>query len=92
MSEYLGDIVKKENINFGDALKFDYSEFIKERGLEQDLWLVSNLPYNVASPLLVKFLQVPEIKYMTLMFQKEVADKVYPFSTKKNFMGCPIFG
>lgn len=87
MIEYLGDIVKDGNINFIDALKINYSEFIKERGIEEDLWLVSNLPYNVSTPLLIMFLQTPEIKYMTLMFQKEVADKVFPFSSKKNTMG-----
>jgi len=87
MIDYLGDIVKEGNINFTDALKVDYSEFIKERGIDEDLWLVSNLPYNVSTPLLLMFLQTPEIKYMTLMFQKEVADKVFPFATKKNFMG-----
>jgi 16S rRNA (adenine1518-N6/adenine1519-N6)-dimethyltransferase len=35
----------------------------------------------------VNFLQATEIEYLTLMFQKEVADKVFPFSTTKNFMG-----
>jgi 16S rRNA (adenine1518-N6/adenine1519-N6)-dimethyltransferase len=87
MIEYLGEILPEQNIYFGDALEVDYSEFIKERGIADELWLVSNLPYNVSTPLLLKFLQTPEIKYMTLMFQKEVADKVYPFATKKNFMG-----
>jgi 16S rRNA (adenine1518-N6/adenine1519-N6)-dimethyltransferase len=87
MIEYLQDIVKEGNINFTDALQVNYSEFIKERGLDENLWLVSNLPYNVSTPLLLMFLQTPEIKYMTLMFQKEVADKVFPFATKKNFMG-----
>lgn len=87
MIEYLGDIVKEGNINFTDALEVDYSEFIKERNIGEELWLVSNLPYNVSTPLLLMFLQTPEIKYMTLMFQKEVADKVFPFATKKNFLG-----
>lgn len=87
MIEYLKDIVKEDNINFTDALSVNYSEFIKENKIEEDLWLVSNLPYNVSTPLLLMFLKTPEIKYMTLMFQKEVADKVYPFATKKNFMG-----
>ena len=68
MIEYLADIVKKDNINFTDALKVNYSEFIAERGISEELWLVSNLPYNVSTPLLLLFLQTPEIKYMTLMF------------------------
>lgn len=87
MVDYLGPILSSESINFTDALQIDYSEFINEKKISEELWLVSNLPYNISTPLLMKFLKTPEIKYMTLMFQKEVADKVFAFSTKKNFMG-----
>ncbi|MFG1523881.1 16S rRNA (adenine(1518)-N(6)/adenine(1519)-N(6))-dimethyltransferase RsmA [Halobacteriovorax sp. RZ-3] len=87
MIEYLAPIVKAENINFTDALAFDFEAFIGEKGLGDKTWLVSNLPYNISTPLLLKFLQTPSIKYMTLMFQKEVADKVFAFASKKNFMG-----
>lgn len=39
--------------------------------------IVSNLPYNVATPLLVKWLKAgPWRGPMTLMFQKEVADRI----------------
>lgn len=39
--------------------------------------LVSNLPYNVGTPLLIKWLTGPwRPKSLTLMFQKEVADRV----------------
>jgi len=39
--------------------------------------VVSNLPYNISSPLLIKWLQHSDlIDSMTLMFQKEVADRL----------------
>lgn len=39
--------------------------------------VVSNLPYNVGTPLLLKWLTGPwQPKSMTLMFQKEVADRI----------------
>ena len=39
--------------------------------------LVANLPYNIATPLLVGWLRRPAgIESMTLMFQKEVADRL----------------
>ena len=39
--------------------------------------IVSNLPYNVSTPLLIHWLQqVSQINSMTLMFQKEVADRL----------------
>ena len=39
--------------------------------------IVSNLPYNVSTPLLIHWLrQVSHVSSMTLMFQKEVADRL----------------
>lgn len=85
---YLEQFIKKDQIHMGDALALSLSDFIKEKNIAQkNVWMVSNLPYNISTPLLINFLQTPEIKYMTLMFQKEVADKVFPFATTKNFMG-----
>ncbi len=84
---YLNQFISPNQITMTDALKLNLSSFFKEKNIaESNIWLVSNLPYNVASPLLINFLQAPEIKFMTLMFQKEVADKVFPFATTKNYM------
>ncbi len=84
---YLEQFIKPSQITMADALQINLSAFFNDKGLQgKKIWLVSNLPYNVASPLLINFLQAPEIKFMTLMFQKEVADKVFPFATTKNSM------
>jgi 16S rRNA (adenine1518-N6/adenine1519-N6)-dimethyltransferase len=84
---YLNQFINSDQVTMGDALQIHLTAFFAEKGLSgKKIWLVSNLPYNIASPLLINFLQAPEIKYMTLMFQKEVADKVFPFATTKNFM------
>lgn len=84
---YLDQFISSSQVTMADALQIHLSAFFEEKGLTgKKIWLVSNLPYNVASPLLINFLQAPEIKFMTLMFQKEVADKVFPFATTKNFM------
>ena len=86
-SVFLEQFIKQEQITMADALTINLPQFFLEKKLnEKKIWLVSNLPYNVGSPLLINFLQTPEIKFMTLMFQKEVADKVFPFATNKNFM------
>ncbi|MDO9184087.1 MAG: 16S rRNA (adenine(1518)-N(6)/adenine(1519)-N(6))-dimethyltransferase RsmA [Bacteriovorax sp.] len=85
---YLDQFLNKDQITLDDALQVELSTFFKEKNISgKKIWLVSNLPYNIATPLLVNFLQATDIKYMTLMFQKEVADKVFPFATTKNFMG-----
>lgn len=84
---YLDQFIGPAQVTMADALQINLEKFFEEKGIQdKKIWLVSNLPYNVASPLLINFLQAPEIKFMTLMFQKEVADKVFPFATTKNFM------
>lgn len=85
--EYLEKCVSGDQIYFTDALKFNWSEFIENNNLQdKKIWLVSNLPYNVSAPLFVSFLKISQIKYMTLMFQKEVGEKTYHHPTKKNQM------
>ncbi len=60
-----------------DALKID------ERALADAVWprapvrIVANLPYNVGTPLLIKWLTGPlRPEAMMLMFQKEVAERI----------------
>src|SRR4029453_6230792 len=56
---------------FADALAGD------EAGLAPVAHLVSNLPYNVGTPLLIKWLTGPWTPVsLTLMFQREVADRI----------------
>ncbi len=56
----------------GDALKFDLV-----REIEAPRQLISNLPYNVSVPLLTGWLkQAANYQAMTLMFQKEVAERI----------------
>lgn len=62
---------------YGDALKTDFTKF----GLT-GYALCSNLPYNVGTELLINWLHIiaenkePKIKSMTLMFQREVAERI----------------
>jgi 16S rRNA (adenine1518-N6/adenine1519-N6)-dimethyltransferase len=83
--ELLAPVVGAENIFRQDALLFDWNEFLKRTGFKS-IWLVSNLPYNVSVPLTLSFLRIPQIKNMTLMYQKEVAQKILP-NDPRNAMG-----
>jgi 16S rRNA (adenine1518-N6/adenine1519-N6)-dimethyltransferase len=86
--EYLAPLVPNEQLLITDALKLDWSNF--SRFLPPSLndnktcWLVSNLPYNVGTPLMRFFLTNPLITSMTLMMQKEVAEKIIPPAHQKN--------
>lgn len=55
----------------GDALQFDYSS------IEGPKKIVANLPYNISTVLLIKWLKQSFLfQSMTLMFQKEVAARL----------------
>jgi 16S rRNA (adenine1518-N6/adenine1519-N6)-dimethyltransferase len=56
-----------------DALKFDLHSLTTG----DEITIVANLPYNISVPLLIGWLRkLSSIKSMTLMFQKEVADRL----------------
>ncbi len=63
------------NIINDDALKIDLSQLF-----DTPFHIVSNLPYNVGSALLIKWLSSadwpPAWQSLTLMFQREVADRI----------------
>jgi 16S rRNA (adenine1518-N6/adenine1519-N6)-dimethyltransferase len=83
--ELLAPVVGPEKIYRQDALEFDWPTFLSEKGFKS-IWLVSNLPYNVSVPLTLSFLRIPQITHMTLMYQKEVAQKIFP-NDPRNAMG-----
>jgi 16S rRNA (adenine1518-N6/adenine1519-N6)-dimethyltransferase len=64
------------NVIFGDALKTDMASLADGGPLR----IVANLPYNVGTELLIRWLTVtawpPFYESMTLMFQKEVAQRI----------------
>ena len=74
----------KLNVIFGDALKTDLDSVDKE-----GYAICANLPYNVGTELLIKWLhQIADgkkIKSLTLMFQKEVAERIIATSKTKQY-------
>jgi 16S rRNA (adenine1518-N6/adenine1519-N6)-dimethyltransferase len=63
----------------GDALTVDYSVLLEDGPLgDARPWsMVSNLPYNVATPLLARLLDdVPRLATLSVMVQKEVAERL----------------
>jgi 16S rRNA (adenine1518-N6/adenine1519-N6)-dimethyltransferase len=63
----------------GDALDLDEAALVQSLG-RGPIPVVANLPYNVATPLVVKWLEYepwpPWFDSLTLMFQREVADRL----------------
>jgi len=56
----------------GDAMEIDYNEIAPGKKA-----IIANLPYNIATPLLIGWLkQIDKFESLTLMFQKEVANRI----------------
>jgi 16S rRNA (adenine1518-N6/adenine1519-N6)-dimethyltransferase len=62
----------------GDALRLDWAALLGPPGDPAARWaLVANLPYNVATPLVLDLLAgVPQIERMLVMVQREVAERL----------------
>ncbi len=75
--------IAKAHVIEADALTFDYGEFANGKN-----WRVTgNLPYNVATPLVMRFVEMQNgPKLLVVMVQKEVADR---FAARP---GTPAYG
>ncbi|MEI9886639.1 MAG: 16S rRNA (adenine(1518)-N(6)/adenine(1519)-N(6))-dimethyltransferase RsmA [Rhizomicrobium sp.] len=64
----------------GDALEIDEAALLAEHGVIGPVRVAANLPYNIGTALLVKWLTVPAWppfwSSLTLMFQREVAERI----------------
>lgn len=72
--------INKINFVNIDALKFDFINFAGS--LNSKLRVISNLPYEISSPIMEKFIKEKGVfSDLTLMFQKEFAQRI---SAKEN--------
>jgi 16S rRNA (adenine1518-N6/adenine1519-N6)-dimethyltransferase len=60
-------------LHLGDALRLDLAAVAPDATK-----LVANLPYNIATPLIVESLDgLPQVRHWTVMLQREVADRLF---------------
>jgi 16S rRNA (adenine1518-N6/adenine1519-N6)-dimethyltransferase len=85
LREALGD---RENVRlvFGDALALDLAALDPA-----PTKLVANLPYNIATPLVVESLDgIPSVRSWTVMVQREVADRFFATPRTKAYGGVSV--
>ena len=84
LEQYLAErLVGRENVelHFGDALRLDLTALDPAPGK-----LVANLPYNVATPIVVESLDgLPSVEQWTVMVQREVADRFFAEPSTKAY-------
>ena len=74
----LADLGGNVDLRFGDALRLDLRTDATK--------LVANLPYNVATPLLVESLDgLPDVALWCVMVQREVADRLFANVQTKSY-------
>ena len=82
------EIYKKLEVINKDVLKVNLNEIIKENkknGKIKNVKIVANLPYYITTPIIMKLLEDKlDIKSITVMIQKEVADRLTEVPGGKN--------
>jgi dimethyladenosine transferase len=60
-----------------DILKLDIRDMLRERGIKSGIKVVANLPYYITTPIIMGLFEkdIP-LKSLTIMVQKEVADRM----------------
>ncbi|MDX6485357.1 MAG: rRNA (adenine1518-N6/adenine1519-N6)-dimethyltransferase [Gaiellaceae bacterium] len=81
LEPHLQDIGGNVTLQFGDALQIDLAAVAT--GATK---LVANLPYNIATPLIVESLDgLPGIELWCVMLQREVADRLFAVPSTKAY-------
>lgn len=60
----------------GDALRLDLTALTAEKFPDLTPMVCANLPYNITSPMLQKFVETPCLRSVTVLIQKEVAQRL----------------
>ena len=63
----------------GDVMKLDLNVLIAERFQGLHPIVCANLPYNITTPVLTKFIETPAIESVTVLIQKELAQRLACF-------------
>jgi 16S rRNA (adenine1518-N6/adenine1519-N6)-dimethyltransferase len=80
LEPHLRDI-ENVTLHLGDALQLDLAALAPDATK-----LVANLPYNIATPLIVESLDgLPNVRHWTVMVQREVADRLFAVPSTKAY-------
>lgn len=86
LKDYLTEKFKNTTnlkIEFIDAMKVSNKEINKT--VKTPFHLVANLPYYITTPLIFKFLENENCKSLTIMTQKEVAERIVSKENSKDY-------
>ncbi|MDY2919271.1 MAG: 16S rRNA (adenine(1518)-N(6)/adenine(1519)-N(6))-dimethyltransferase RsmA [Anaerococcus sp.] len=90
LEENLGDFSNVKIIH-QDVLKCDFNQIVEEEFAGEDFKLVSNLPYYITTPIIEKLIEGRNPTDMTIMVQKEVADRMLADENDKEYSSLSVF-
>ena len=93
MIQVLTDTITHEHFKIieGDFLKANVENDIKEFFNQDNIYIIANLPYYITTPILLKILEeVPSIKKLTIMIQKEVASRFLGKPNTKDYNSLSV--
>lgn len=93
MIQVLTDTIDPKNFKIigGDFLKANVEKDIKEYFDQDNIYVIANLPYYITTPILLKILEeVPSIKKLTIMIQKEVASRFLGKPNTKDYNSLSV--
>jgi len=81
-----------------DILKFDF-ETLKQNNQQSELIILGNLPFQIATEIFLKIIgeifefewNIKNVKFMLLMFQKEVAQRISALPSQKAYNKLSVF-
>lgn len=83
-----------DNIQFieSDILEFDWEKFFEEEKINKPIKVVANLPYYITTPIIESMLKrSKDIESITVMVQKEVAERMIANEKDKNYGSLSLF-
>ncbi len=75
LDETLRDYPNAEVVS-GDVMKLDLDALLAEKFGQAPVMACANLPYNITTPVLTKFVETRAIRQFTVMIQREVAQRI----------------
>ena len=90
LAETLGGLENVEIVG-GDAAKLDLAALVRERAGALRPVVCANLPYSVTTPLLAAFIEAGCFERMTVMIQREVAQRLAAAPGTKDYGAFTVF-
>jgi len=91
LDETLSDFNNIEIVH-GDILEINLEELIQEKFQDQRIKVVANLPYYITTPIIAKLIEEGlNIQSITVMVQKEVADRMVAQPGSKAYGSLSVF-